>query len=113
MNKTSISSHILNTANGEPAAGIHVELTRMQNDQWLLISQSISNDDGRIAQFASAETLLLGTYRLRFLLSDYFTKDNVEAFFPYADIVFNIQQEQHYHIPLLLSPFGYTTYRGS
>ena len=73
-----------------------------------------TNQDGRASGFLSWEQIQPITYRMRFEIQDYFQSKNIETFYPYAEIVFQIKNPRdHYHIPLLLSPYGYSTYRGS
>lgn len=98
-----ITTHVLDTAKGRPATGIRVILTRDES----LVFDGVTDDDGRARLAERAEP---GTYRLTFDTGTY----NPGGFFPEAIIVFRIDDaEQHYHVPLLLSPFGYSTYRGS
>lgn len=109
-----ISTHILDTSLGKPAAHVTVELAKYVNDQWLDISIDKTNQDGRIS-FECAP--IGGTYRLKFKIEDYLkqqSKENAEPFFIVAPVVFNISDTtRKYHIPLLLNPFGYSIYRGS
>ena len=98
-----ITTHVLDTAKGRPAAGMRIVLRR---DDAVLFDGA-TDDDGRARLLERAEP---GTYRLTFATGDY----NPDGFFPEATIVFRIDNgAQHYHVPLLLSPFGYATYRGS
>ena len=98
-----ITTHVLDTAKGRPAAGMHIVLLR--NDTVLF--DGATDNDGRARLMERAEP---GTYRLTFATGEY----NPEGFFPEATIVFRIEDgAQHYHVPLLFSPFGYSTYRGS
>jgi 5-hydroxyisourate hydrolase len=98
-----ITTHVLDTAQGRPAAGVRLTLTR--DDQTLF--DGATDSDGRARLLDRAEP---GTYRLTFDTGAY----NPDGFFPEATIVFRIENAaQHYHVPLLLSPFGYATYRGS
>lgn len=111
MTKSPITSHVLDTATGKPATGITVVLSRWINDQWQTLDTAVTDDDGRILQWRLENRELgFGTYRLHFQLQRYLGED---AFYPFADVVFNVSDERHHHIPLLLSPFGYSTYRGS
>ena len=110
--KSPITTHVLDTAKGQPAAGIETVLEKSQNGSgWLELGRGVTNDDGRINDLLSTETSLeQGMYRLTFETGSY----NPQGFYPYATIVFNIEQtDQHYHVTLLLNPFGYSTYRGS
>jgi len=110
-----ISTHVLDTSTGRPASGILVALKRTltQGRSWDSIGSGITDDNGRIASLLDAsETLHAGTYKLTFHVADYF--DDREHFHPEIAIQFLVRDpEAHYHVPLLLSPYGYTTYRGS
>ena len=98
-----ISTHVLDTAKGRPATGVRILLFRDEQ----LVFDGVTDADGRARLAERAEP---GTYRLTFDTGSY----NPGGFFPEATIVFRIENgEQHYHVPLLLSPFGYSTYRGS
>ena len=109
-----ITTHILNTTIGKPAAGITIILYRGENDEWTELKRGRTNEDGRINDLLAKDALLQkGIYKLRFETKDYFDKIQVPTFYPFVEIVFDIQSSEHYHIPLLLNPFGYTTYRGS
>jgi 5-hydroxyisourate hydrolase len=101
---------------GEPAAGIPVTLERKTHSAgWQIIAQGTSDADGRVIDLVSAsEAFLPGHYRMTFEVGPYFLLSNVECFFPQVTISFVVRDAlQHYHVPLLVSPFGYTTYRGS
>jgi 5-hydroxyisourate hydrolase len=109
-----ITTHILDTTIGKPAAGITIILYQGENDAWTEIKRGKTNNDGRIADLLKKDSLLqYGIYKLRFETKDYFDKNAIPTFYPYVEIIFDIQSNEHYHIPLLLNPFGYTTYRGS
>ncbi len=110
-----ITTHVLDSAIGSPAAGLSVTLKRYQGDQWEALAQGVTNDDGRVPNFVSqAEPLPAGTYRVRFETEPYLLGKNMPVFYPWVDVVFNLDDSgEHYHIPLLLSAFGYSTYRGS
>ena len=106
-----ISTHILDTSLGKPAAGVTVELARYVNDQWLDVNTSKTNQDGRIAFDCPPSS---GTYRLKFKIEEYLKQQTQDPFFIVAPVVFNITDtNRKYHIPLLLNPFGYSIYRGS
>jgi 5-hydroxyisourate hydrolase len=110
-----ITSHVLDTARGTPAAGITVVIEFDQDtDKWIELARAITDANGRIAQFApDLKTLDVGRYRLRFFTAAYFEALGARAFYPLIDVTVQIDgPTEHYHIPLLLSPFGYTTYRG-
>ena len=109
-----ITSHILDTSSGKPAVGITTILFHGENDEWTEIGRGASNSDGRVTGLLNEKVKLIeGIYKLRFETKDYFDKDRISTFYPYVEIIFDIQSTEHYHIPLLLSPFGYSTYRGS
>ena len=109
-----ITTHILDTHLGRPAEGITIALLRGENDEWTEIARGVTNTDGRITNLLKNNILLTrGIYMLRFATKDYFDKRQVPTFYPYIDIIFDVDNNEHYHIPLLLSPFGYSTYRGS
>ena len=107
-----LTSHILDTSIGQPAAGITVILYIGGNDEWKEIARSNTNHDGRVTSFTN-DKLQGGIYKLRFETKDYFDKHQVATFYPYIEIIFEINSADHYHVPLLLNPFGYSTYRGS
>ena len=111
-----ITTHVLDTTLGEPARRIPVVVEIWQAaDQWTELASAVTDGDGRIAQFTPPLTALApGVYRIRFITGAYFSAMEVAAFYPEVDVIVQIDDpEQHYHIPLLLSPFGYSTYRGS
>lgn len=117
MKRSPITTHVLDTALGCPASGVPVRLYSEEagSDRWLLLATGITNDDGRVADLLPSDhELKPGRYRMRFQTEDYFKLHKITGFYPYADIVFQIiDSKVHYHIPLLLSPYGYSTYRGS
>lgn len=113
-----ITTHVLDTSKGRPAAGIPIELFRdekFDSRSWLSLAQGITNQDGRVAGLLNDDiTLDAGVYRMHFNIGDYFKNNNEKGFYPYVDIVFELGGDgSHYHIPLLLSAYGYSTYRGS
>lgn len=110
MNNIKISSHILDTQIGKPAANVQVKL---YNSAGQCIAESLTNADGRVNAFEHTETAA-GHYRLVFMTDAYFQSLGIEHFFVSVTIDFCVNDPtQHYHIPLLLSPFAYSTYRGS
>ena len=110
-----ITTHVLDTARGRPAAGVPVTLELEAAGGWILLGKGTTNADGRISDLLPNDTAIeAGVYRLIFDTSIYFAANNVQAFYPQVTVVFKIENpDQHYHVPLLLSPFGYSTYRGS
>lgn len=106
-----ISTHILDTSLGIPGKGISVLLEKQTGKSWQLVSEEFSNEDGRI-KFPCEKSA--GTYRLTFHLEDYFKSNQLVPFFVMAPVIFKITNtDRQYHIPLLLNPYGYSTYRGS
>ena len=109
-----ITTHILNTTTGKPAQGVAIIFYREENDKWIEIAKGITNEDGRISNLQGKEkTVLAGVCKMRFETKDYFDREAIATFYPYIEIVFIVRPGERYHIPLLLSPFGYSTYRGS
>jgi 5-hydroxyisourate hydrolase len=112
---TGITTHVLDTAQGRPAAGVHVELEAYDGSAWRRIARGVTDKEGRIRSLMPADTALLsGVYRLTFDTAAYYRAQNTAAFYPRVLIEFSVAEgESHYHVPLLLSPFGYSTYRGT
>ena len=110
-----ITTHVLNTTSGTPAVGLSIYLEKQNTvGEWETLAQGITNNDGRITNLLTPENFTKGKYCLIFETEKYFTKLNISTFFPSVTIIFEITNlTQHYHIPLLLSPFSYSTYRGS
>lgn len=110
-----LSVHILDTTRGKPAAGVEVVLEQASGDTWKELARAKTDPDGRISALWPAErTLTRGTYRITFLTAPFFAARRMTTFYPRIEVVFAIDEPgEHYHVPLLLSPFGYSTYRGS
>lgn len=111
-----ITTHVLDTARGRPAAGIALTLERQTDTgTWQSLASGATNADGRLAEWLpQAPPVVAGTYRLTFDTGTYFATQQIAAFYPSVTILFHLAHPtEHYHIPLLLSPFGYSTYRGS
>lgn len=110
-----ITTHVLDVARGCPAQGVAVTLDRQQADKsWTTLGRGQTNADGRNASLLPAGPLTPGVFRLRFATGDYFAALHVKGFYPEVQVVFQIEDGgAHYHVPLLLSPYGYSTYRGS
>ena len=103
---TTLSTHVLDTATGEPAAGMRVSLSRAAKGGWDRLGEYITDEDGRVSEF---DELSPGRHRLGFETGEY-----GNDFYPFVAVVFEIEEGRaHCHVPLLLSPFGYSTYRGS
>jgi 5-hydroxyisourate hydrolase len=112
---SALTTHVLDTARGRPAAGVAVTAYRASDGGWILIGQGITDADGRCRNLLAADVpLAAGRYRLCFETGAWFHADGVEAFHPDVNVTFEVRDSGgHYHVPLLVSPFGYTTYRGS
>ncbi len=109
-----ITTHILDTTKGKPAAGVIITLYHQQTHGWIEMAKGITNADGRIPDLLPKDILLeLGVYKMNFEVQSYFEEQSVQAFYPFVEIVFNLNTSEHYHVPLLLNPYGYSTYRGS
>jgi 5-hydroxyisourate hydrolase len=109
-----ITTHILDTTLGKPAQGVVISLHHQKGDAWTQLTEGVTNTDGRIPNLLHNDTVLpIGVYKMRFEVHQYFRTLKVQAFYPFVEIVFNVSSAEHYHVPLLLNPFGYSTYRGS
>ncbi len=109
-----ITTHVLDTAVGLPGKDISIRMQAMRNGTWQTITQGITNADGRIPDLLPQERILKpATYKMVFDTGSYFRKQNLKTFYPAVEIIFNTFDEAHYHVPLLVNPFGYSTYRGS
>lgn len=109
-----LSTHILDTALGKPAAGVALMLSRETADGWSEVGRGSTDGDGRCRTLLSERALEQATYKLRFETTPYFVAQKMTSLYPYVEIVFTVADpSQHYHIPLLLAANGYTTYRGS
>ncbi len=110
-----ITTHVLDTALGRPAAGLPISICILKDAEWDRLGEGVTNKDGRITDLLPFDKPLdTGTYRMRFETGHYFRDGGVEGFYPVVEVTFQISKiDQHYHVPLLLSPFGYSTYRGS
>lgn len=107
----SLSTHVLDNATGEPARGVPVRLERRDGDGWTTVAVGRTDTDGRLRDWVPPEAWGEATYRLVF---DTAAHLGTHAFFPEVSVVFQVADAtRHYHVPLLLSPYGYTTYRGS
>jgi 5-hydroxyisourate hydrolase len=112
-----ITTHVLNTSTGKPASQLAIRLEQKNAAGWQTIGQGETNTDGRIADLLADDYVVnAGDYRMCFDTKPYFDRQEECYFYPFVEIVFSItdsELDDHFHIPLLLSPYGYTTYRGS
>lgn len=113
---TRISTHVLDINRGKPAQHVPVRLQRqLESGEWTLVASSHTDVEGRCAQLLPQNTSLEpGIYKLAFDVASYQTDNHIETLYPVIEITFRVAEgESHFHLPLLLSPHGYTTYRGS
>ena len=110
-----ITTHILDTNRGLPATNVPISLFVLQGDEWQELGGGVTNEDGRLPGLLADDVKLpAGVYRMHFETSVYFKANKETGFYPYVDIVFELDANgEHYHIPLLLTAYGYSTYRGS
>lgn len=113
-----LTTHVLDTARGCPADGLRIELFRLEGDARIKLTEALTNADGRTdAQMLPQAEFAIGTFELVFHCGDYLTRAGVAPESPrFLDVIplrFGMSEAAHYHVPLLLSPFGYSTYRGS
>ncbi|MGO2451389.1 hydroxyisourate hydrolase [Pseudomonas taetrolens] len=110
-----LSVHVLNLENGLPSPGVNVTLEKHVGLDWQPLAQGVTNEQGRIGElFPARQTFEAGQYRVVFKTGEYFKSAGRETFFPEIPVIFEVKNAgQHYHIPLLLSPYGFSTYRGS
>lgn len=110
-----LSVHVLNLETGVPSSGVEVTLEQHVGPNWQMLAQGTTNEQGRIGElFPAGRTFEQGEYRVVFKTGDYYQRVGHETFFPEIPVIFKVRNtDQHYHIPLLLSPYGFSTYRGS
>ncbi len=107
-----ITTHILDTSLGRPASGVQVTLEFANGENWAKIGSGTTNQDGRTEPLVNE--CQKGTYRISFEVGEYFRKSKTSAFYPSVQIQFRVENPgEHFHVPLLLNPYGYSTYRGS
>lgn len=107
-----LTTHVLDTALGRPAVGVPVTLASLTQGAWVELDSGLTDDDGR-ARGLGPDSVPLGRYRFTFDTAAYFAATGQTAFHPEVVVVFDVVDAEHYHVPLLLSPFAYSTYRGS
>ena len=109
-----VSTHVLDTARGRPAAGVAVILEMAADGGWRELARGTTDADGRVAALLPGGAPAAGDYRLRFATGEYYAARGESGFYPEVVVVFTVADgAEHYHVPVLLSPFGYSTYRGS
>lgn len=110
-----LSVHVLNLQNGLPSAGVDVTVEKQQGDTWQLLNKGTTDNNGRIvALFPNNKTMNKGVYKVTFNTGKWFKAHQIETFFPVVPVIFEVDGSiNHYHIPLLISPYGYSTYRGN
>jgi 5-hydroxyisourate hydrolase len=110
-----LTTHVLDIRLGKPAVGVAVRLDRLDPaGEWHTITRAATNDDGRVPDLLADGALTAGVHRLTFEVGAYFDAQKVENFYPQVSVEFKVTDlARHYHVPLLVSPFGYSTYRGS
>ena len=109
-----ISTHILDLTRGKPAGSVPVRLDRQENEDWRPVGSALTDKDGRCGQLLPDDSLPPGLYRLHFDIESYFAQQKIQALYPAVEVTFQVRDgESQFHIPLLLSANGYTTYRGS
>jgi 5-hydroxyisourate hydrolase len=111
---SAITTHVLDLALGRPAAGVAVRLERHRDTGWELVAQAPTDGDGRVSAWPGAPDPTAGTYRLTFATGPYHAARRADAFHPEVTVVFRLgDRDARCHVPLLLSPYGYSTYRGT
>ncbi len=110
-----LSSHILDISTGKPVPNVDVKLMMQQDGVWKLVNTATTDNNGRISNFLpnAGNANHEGIYKLIFETTPYFRNQGVKSFYPYVEVNFSIEDNNHYHVPITLSPYGYSTYRGS
>lgn len=114
--KYQLSSHILDISKGMPAKDVKISLEKqVQHSMWMLVAEKHTDENGRVSDFLPQKvgTDNIGIYKLIFYVEPYFQSQQVDTFYPYIEVVFEIKDDKHYHVPITLSPYGYSTYRGN
>lgn len=112
--KYQLSSHILDITKGLPAVDVKITLQKQtQENQWLMLSEKQTDKNGRVSDFLPQTEGVdnAGVYKLKFFVAPYFESQQTETFYPFIEVVFEIKDDKHYHVPITLSAFGYSTYR--
>jgi 5-hydroxyisourate hydrolase len=109
---SSLSTHVLDAVSGQPAVGLRVSLDRRAGQEWRPLGDGVTDADGRLRDLAP-DGLDAGVHRLTFATGDWFAATGRTGFYPEVTVVFTVTEDRHHHVPLLLSPYAYSTYRGS
>ena len=114
-NDYQLSSHILDVSKGMPANDVKIKLEKLNetNKVWYFVDEKMTDENGRIGNFLKSGKDNTGIYRFTYYTAAYFQKAGVESFYPFIEVVFQIQDDKHYHVPITLSAYGYATYRGN
>jgi 5-hydroxyisourate hydrolase len=112
--RSPITVHVLDSSRGKPAAGLTIVLEQAEGKEWRKVATAKTDENGRIEKLLPADKpVAAGTYRLTFDSGAYFAESKTKTFYPQIVVIFEIDNpKEHYHVPLILSPFGYSTYRG-
>lgn len=114
FNGCQLTTHVLDTSLGKPGKNLAIRLQAYKQEKWQTITQGVTNSDGRIGDLLPPGRLLPpANYRMVFDTGAYFDQQKITGFYPMVEIQFTVFDDQHYHVPLLINPFGYSTYRGS
>lgn len=111
-----LSSHILDINTGRPAQGVKIVLSKLSGENnWSVMEERTTDGNGRVKDFLEKRTGAdnRGVYKLTYYVVPYFESQAQDTFYPFIDVVFEIKDDSHYHVPITLSPYGYSTYRGS
>ena len=110
-----LSSHILDVSKGMPAAGVTIKLEKYipETKTWAFADEKVTDKNGRVPNFLDSSAANNGTYKLTYYTKEYFQKSGTESFYPWVEVVFQIADNTHYHVPITLSAYGYSTYRGN
>lgn len=110
-----LSSHILDTSIGKSASSVKITLSKLlDSGNWIVVDEKITDNDGRIKDFLKVDNKNnQGVYKLTYHTKEYFDRTNRKSFYPYIDVIFEINDNEYYHVPITLNPYGYSTYRGS
>lgn len=114
--KYQLSSHILDVTKGQPAPNVKITLSKADpQGNWLFVDEKLTDKNGRITDFLKETPSAnnKGIYKLTYYTAPYFQNLKQESFYPFIEVVFELKDENHYHVPITLSPYGYSTYRGN